>query len=132
MKTNFDQYTKNVEECNKELDHYYTPDSVKLFRPPYGKMTSRQSRYLRSNYGIVMWDNLIGDFDPSLSASNCLKIATSNIRPGSIVVFHDSQKAFGTLIEVLPEYLKVLHEKGLKSEALTQKELELHHLFKSN
>lgn len=124
-RSNFDDYIKNVDDCNSALGSYQSAHSPRLFRPPYGKITSRQSQHLRSNYKIIMWDNLIGDFDLTLSVEQCLSVALSNIRSGSIVVFHDSQKALNTLKEVLPEYLKALYSMGLKSKALGTNDLRL-------
>jgi hypothetical protein len=34
------------------------------------------------------------------------------VRPGSIIVFHDSEKAFGNLQAALPAVLKNLAERG--------------------
>jgi hypothetical protein len=45
-------------------------------------------------YTIIMWDVL--SFDANVSQEQCLANVLSNIRPGSILVFHDSLKAFKT------------------------------------
>lgn len=88
-----------------------------LFRPPYGRIKSSQSKGIRkamSNESskIVMWDVLSGDFDNSLSKEKCLDNVITKTKPGSILVFHDSEKAFTTLSYVLPEYLKFFSENG--------------------
>ena len=59
-----------------------------------------------------MWDVLSGDFDLSLSKENCLKNVLNNANDGSIVVFHDSEKAFKNLEYVLPRTLEYFTEKG--------------------
>ena len=61
-----------------------------------------------------MWDVLSGDFDTSRSAASCLENLKKNTRNGSIVVFHDSEKAQERLLEILPEYLEFLGSEGYK------------------
>jgi len=53
-----------------------------------------------------MWDVLSADFDMKISAEKCLENVLNNIRPGSIVVFHDSLKAEKNLRHVLPKVLE--------------------------
>jgi peptidoglycan/xylan/chitin deacetylase (PgdA/CDA1 family) len=90
-----------------------------LFRPPYGKLKKTQSRHLRSlGYRIVMWDVLSADFDRAISPEKCLRNVIKNIRPGSIVIFHDSEKAFGNLEYALPKTLEFLSENGFRCEAI--------------
>jgi peptidoglycan/xylan/chitin deacetylase (PgdA/CDA1 family) len=76
-----------------------------IFRPPYGRIRSRQARSLK-NYQIIMWDVLSGDFDVDVSKETCLRNVTANAGKGSVVVFHDSEKAMEKLRFVLPEVLK--------------------------
>ena len=71
-----------------------------------------------------MWDYLTGDFDAALSAKKCLNRAVANIRPGSIIVFHDSTKCYKIMQDVLPAYLETLYEKGYKSQAITDQYLQ--------
>ena len=61
---------------------------------------------------IIMWDVLSGDFDESLSKEKCLKNVIENATEGSIIVFHDSEKAFPKVEYVLPETLRFFSEKG--------------------
>jgi peptidoglycan-N-acetylglucosamine deacetylase len=84
----------------------------KLFRPPYGKIKLSQSKKLRKlGYKIIMWDVLSADFDTTISPEKCLENVLKNIESGSIIVFHDSQKAFKNLKYVLPKTLEFLKEK---------------------
>ena len=55
------------------------------------------------------------DFDESLSPEDCAQNVIRNVQPGSIVVFHDSEKAWPKLKNALPEVLKHLNEQGIKS-----------------
>lgn len=92
-----------------------------LFRPPYGRLKSKQAQFLQRHYRIVMWDVLSGDFDPSISADQCFNNVIQNAQEGSIVVFHDSQKAWSKLYEVLPKVLAYYTAKGYKFEILQEK-----------
>ncbi|MDX1666075.1 MAG: polysaccharide deacetylase family protein [Saprospiraceae bacterium] len=94
-----------------------------LFRPPYGRMMPRQVQFLQRHYRIVMWDVLSGDFDPQLTAEQCLENVLSNAGPGSIVVFHDSLKAKDKLQYVLPKVLDHFAAQGYTFEKLSEKAL---------
>jgi hypothetical protein len=65
-----------------------------------------------------MWDVLSADFDQTITKEKCLKNVISNIKPGSIVVFHDSVKAFKNLEYALPIVLNYLTENHYQCEAL--------------
>jgi hypothetical protein len=52
-----------------------------------------------------MWDVLSGDFDFSVSKEKCLEHVLNETKPGSIIVFHDSEKAREKLVFALPELL---------------------------
>jgi peptidoglycan/xylan/chitin deacetylase (PgdA/CDA1 family) len=94
-------------------------DSVKLFRPPYGKLTSTQAaKILKNDYQIVMWDVLSYDFDQEISEGICLENVEKHLEPGSIVVFHDSLKAEKNLRFTLPKLLTVLESKSWRSKRI--------------
>lgn len=101
---------------NIELAGQHIPS--KLFRPPYGRMTRQLAREVAKTHKIIMWSVLSGDFDTKISgekvAQNCIK----HIEPGSIVVFHDSAKAWPRLRIALPEVLNHFSEMGYRFEAL--------------
>ena|SRR5690554_1028930 len=115
------EYIDNTEKCQeiiKENSKLRIQNS-KLFRPPYGKIRPRQSKVLRKKgYKIIMWDVLSVDYDSTLSKEQCLENVLRNIESGSIVVFHDSLKAFPRLGYVLPKVLHFLEEKNYRPEIL--------------
>ena len=85
----------------------------KLFRPPYGRIGNKQSKLiLAANFKIVMWTVLSKDYNRKISREECLKNVLNNSRNGSIVVFHDSKKAFENLQYTLPRILEFYSEKG--------------------
>lgn len=104
-------YFRNVRRCAQKVD---SP----LFRPPYGKLKPKQIEFLVRHYNIVMWDVLSGDFDPTQSGEECYDNVIQNIRPGSIVVFHDSLKSFERLEYVLPKTLDWLSQNGYSMKAI--------------
>ena len=94
-----------------------------LFRPPYGRITSFQAKNLRTvmkgeQSRVIMWDVLSGDFDMDITNERCLSNVILNAGPGSIVVFHDSQKALQKLQYVLPRVLEFFAEKGYSFNAI--------------
>ena len=114
--TSFSDYMENIARCEAALAD---ANSKRLFRPPYGKLTRAQFRAVKKlGYRIVMWDVLSADFDTSITPQQCLQNVLQNIRPGSIVIFHDSEKAAPNLRHALPATLDYLKKKGLKAVAL--------------
>jgi peptidoglycan/xylan/chitin deacetylase (PgdA/CDA1 family) len=89
-----------------------------LFRPPYGHLTREQAHALRARYKVVMWDILSADFDPALTADQCERNVMTRLRPGSIIVFHDSLKAWPRLQGALPRVLTQAADDGYRFEAL--------------
>jgi peptidoglycan-N-acetylglucosamine deacetylase len=90
-----------------------------FFRPPYGRIKNSQAVKLsqalqREESCIVMWDVLSADFDTSISPEQCLYNVLENVSAGSIIVFHDSEKAFNSLKYALPGTLKYLKQEGFR------------------
>jgi len=108
--TNNELYLEDVAEASKYIE-------TNLFRPPYGRIKSSQVRGLKEalktqSAKIVMWDVLSGDFDESISNEKCLDNVIHKSRAGSIVVFHDSEKAFPRLKYTLPVALDFFANSG--------------------
>jgi peptidoglycan/xylan/chitin deacetylase (PgdA/CDA1 family) len=88
-----------------------------LFRPPYGRIKTQQAKMLKQamnneNIRIIMWDVLSADFDTEFSPQQCLQNVLKNTTNGSIVVFHDSEKAFRNLKYSFPRAIKHLSDEG--------------------
>lgn len=113
--TDSQTYLENFKKADKVLN---TP----LFRPPYGRIKREQIKLLkqaRPDVQIIMWDVLCGDFDMSLKKEEALKNVLKNVKPGSIVLFHDSVKAFLKLEYVLPRAMEYWSKEGYTFDALT-------------
>ncbi|HEV7782935.1 MAG TPA: polysaccharide deacetylase family protein [Chitinophagaceae bacterium] len=107
-KTDTPTYLADVAAASQHIDS-------DLFRPPYGRIRLLQSKGINEamknkSTKIVMWDVLSGDFDNSVAKEKCLERSVSKARPGSIIVFHDNDKAFPTLEYVLPRFLLSISE----------------------
>lgn len=85
----------------------------KLFRPPYGKMNPKQHRKLKAlGFTTIFWSHISYDFDKTLPLETCLHNLKKAIKPGAIIVFHDSEKAFHRLQHLLPEILDYLKQEN--------------------
>jgi len=115
-KTSNDLYMKDIALASKEINS-------NLFRPPYGRITSFQAKNLKAvmlgkETKVIMWDVLSADFDLDCTPEQCLANVILPTVPGSIIVFHDSEKAFPKLQYALPRMLKYFSEKGYSFKSL--------------
>jgi peptidoglycan/xylan/chitin deacetylase (PgdA/CDA1 family) len=113
--TDSQTYLENFLKADEVLD---TP----LFRPPYGRIKREQIKLLkqaRPDLKIIMWDVLSGDFDMALKKEEALKNVLNNVQDGSIVLFHDSVKAFHKLEHVLPLAMEYWSKEGYTFAALS-------------
>jgi peptidoglycan/xylan/chitin deacetylase (PgdA/CDA1 family) len=119
-------HTHNHLSGKKTGDKEYFDDIVNaaqiidssLFRPPYGEITAFQANSLQAKFKIIMWTVLSADFDIKITGEKCLQNVVKNTKTGSIIVFHDSEKAFKRLEYALPKALQQFSEKGYVMEAL--------------
>ena len=109
--TDAENYLNDVELCSSFVQS-------DLYRPPYGRLKPQQAEAIRHQYKIVMWDILSGDFDQSITAEQCYQNVIQNLKPGSIIVFHDNIKSFEVLKQVLPRVLQYCQLHGLTSKPL--------------
>jgi peptidoglycan/xylan/chitin deacetylase (PgdA/CDA1 family) len=113
-KTDDATYLDNFEQCQRLT-------GSKLFRPPYGRIKKSQIRQIRERYpdmNIIMWDVLSGDFDLKLTPESCYHNVDKYVENGSIIVFHDSLKAFERLQYALPRSIADLKAKGYQFRTL--------------
>ena len=111
-----DVYMKDILEASRHIDS-------SLFRPPYGRITTFQAKNLSAamkgkKVKVIMWEVLSADFDESITAIQSLQNVVFKSTPGSIIVFHDSEKAFSKLQYVLPRVLQFFSDKKYRFEAL--------------
>ncbi len=117
-KTQKNKYAQDILDAENIIAKHDYLD-LKLFRPPYGKLSSNQSKdLLKKGYKIIMWDVLSADFDTGILKEQCLHNVLDHLSPGSIVVFHDSIKAEEKLHFVLPKVLQFIAEKGWNCQSI--------------
>ena len=88
-----------------------------LFRPPYGRIKRSQIKQLHDRQ-LIMWSHLSWDFDQKVDRERSVtKLSTA--KAGSILVFHDSIKAFENLKAILPPLLQHFQQRGLKMNPLS-------------
>ncbi len=104
-------YLRDIRKCDAIF-------KSNLFRPPYGRLSKKQSNALTKDYKVIMWDVLSGDFDSNLSGEECYKAVVNNVENGSIIVFHDSKKAAPRLKIALPKVLEELTARGFKFKSI--------------
>jgi peptidoglycan/xylan/chitin deacetylase (PgdA/CDA1 family) len=111
-KTDYELYINNFDQCTSVLP------KTKLFRPPYGKIRKRQANYILNTHKIIMWDVISGDFAENMSKDVCLEKCIKHTESGTIIVFHDSIKAYDKMSYILPRYIEYFKEKGFSFEPL--------------
>ncbi len=119
-KTSNESYFQNILNAAKYIDS-------NLFRPPYGRITRWQVQSLQrleekslsyDYFKIIMWSLLSGDFDTSLSPYRCAQNVILSAKPGSIIVFHDSAKAWDRMSYALPKVLEYFSKEEYSFKSL--------------
>ncbi len=102
----FKTYLKDVELCGDWV-------TSELFRPPHGILFPWQIGKLKRKFKkIIMWDVLTMDYRQDLSPQQVFENLKKNVRSGSIIVFHDSLKAWNRIEIALPKSLEYLSNEG--------------------
>lgn len=112
-KTNDKTYFENIAKASKYIDTVF-------FRPPYGRITRFQATQAADKLGftIVMWSVLSADFDTRISPQKCWNNVKRAAGNGSIIVFHDSEKAMERMKFALTQTLDYFSAKGFVFEKL--------------
>lgn len=104
-----------------------------LFRPPHGRIKFSQIRNLKKDFKIVAWTVISYDWDKSLTPDDCFENVIKNADDGSIIVFHDSEKAVNNMIPALTKVLEYYTDKGYTFEKLgVRNEVETFQCFHKN
>lgn len=90
--------------------------SSKIFRPPFGRLSLKQSRNVSKSYKIVFWDIMAYDFDIAFGRDRSLKVLKEKIRPGSIIALHDKETSCAN--SILEEFIVFAKSKGYRFELL--------------
>ena len=106
LKTQKNEYFESVNKASALIES-------ELFRPPYGKITPFQFKYIFSvlKKKVIFWTWLAYDFDAKLTGKEIIKKA-ERIKGGDILVFHDSSKAQKNLQETLETIILMLQKRN--------------------
>ncbi|MBD5230985.1 MAG: polysaccharide deacetylase family protein [Bacteroidales bacterium] len=96
----------------KEALQYLPAGAATLFRPPHGLMRPSQRRALLRAGRIVLYDVLTRDYAPAVTAADIERTVRRLVRPGSIIVLHDSLRSIHKLRTALPRLLSHLTAEG--------------------
>lgn len=113
-KTGTEKYVENILEARKYIN---SP----LFRPPYGRITPFQVKQIKKvipQAQIIMWDVLSADFDTAIKGEDCVQNVVFKAKAGSIIVFHDSTKAWDRLEYSLPRVLEYFRKQKLSMDSI--------------
>ena len=103
----------------KYLDNIHKAAPVtsrSLFRPPYGRLRISQYKEIRKAFKIVFWDLMAYDFDRRFGSEKTLAVLKKMIRPGSVIVLHDSPRS--TVPEFLEQFIEFATGEGYRFEIL--------------
>lgn len=114
LKTPDEAFLANVEKAATYVDS-------KFMRPPHGWLRKSQYRELTKDYEVVMWDLISRDYKEKTSPKAVVSNVMNFVRPGSIIIFHDSVKAQKNLRPALPVVIKKLKEEGYQFTLLPEK-----------
>ncbi len=89
-----------------------------LLRPPHGRITPAQIRRLKKDYRLIAWSVISYDWDKSLTPDECLENVIKKSYDGSIIVFHDSEKAVCNMIPTLTKVLQYYSDRGFTFERI--------------
>ncbi len=103
------------------LDNVYKAHELiqsTLFRPPHGLLRWAQSRVLRGQFAIIMYDLVTRDYSKKLTGEQVFANVKRYARNGSIIVFHDSLKAERNMKYALPRAIEWLQEQGYNFDSI--------------
>ncbi len=116
-KTSKSEYLQNV-QLSTRITEEVLGVTPKVFRPPYGLITSSQAKELTKVFDLVMWDVLSGDYQQRINPEQVKSKTRHWCSPGSIVLYHDQQKTRDILPKVLPDFLEFLIFADLHSSSI--------------
>lgn len=100
-------FAENIERCCRLISSH-------IVRPPYGRMTLSQYLWLKKRYKLVLWDVMAYDFEKDISVDTVVANVCNNVRNGSVIVFHDTERTKKVLVSALPIILYKLKDYSFK------------------
>ncbi|TLX73033.1 polysaccharide deacetylase family protein [Labilibacter sediminis] len=109
---NKETYFKNIDKAADLIDS-------DLFRPPHGQIYPWYMKPLKDKFKkVVMWDILSFDYNHKLAGEKVFNNVKRNLKPGSIIVFHDSVKAEKNMKYAFPKTMELIAERKYKTSII--------------
>ncbi|MDE6097253.1 MAG: polysaccharide deacetylase family protein [Muribaculaceae bacterium] len=105
MKVESKRYLDDIEESDRLI-------ASPLFRPPHGILRWKQARAVKQRYNLIMYDVVSRDYSRRLGPEQVVDNVRRHARNGSIIVFHDSLKAWRNVSVALPRVIEWLKSEG--------------------
>lgn len=102
----------NAKKFISNIDKAHELIKSPFFRPPYGKINPFQYHVIKQKYNLVLWTDMPGDFDASVSKERLLKRLLNTIKPSRVVVLHDDRRVMDKLIYALPKFIEEAKRQG--------------------
>jgi peptidoglycan/xylan/chitin deacetylase (PgdA/CDA1 family) len=113
---NSNEYFNEYLQCENVIKQIGT--SSVGFRPPYGRINNFIYTKLINYTKIYMWTFISGDYNRNNNPNSIIKSAKKNIKNGSILIFHDSKKAFPILSNILEPILEYCTQNNFEFKTL--------------
>lgn len=114
-----DRSAEIVEQITGERPNYY--------RPPWGILNMGDFIFLRKAYRIILWSVMAWDWNRKVGSDRLRNILLKNIKPGSIILLHDSGDTPGAdedapkyMLQGLAEVFEEIREKEYKCVRIDQ------------
>jgi len=121
-----DELEKEIRDAEKAIKNI-TGQTVRYFRPPKAWLTAEEKRKIEQmGYKIVLW-NLNSKDWVTFDDKYIIKYILQHIRPGDIILFHDSGGVFTTeggdrheTVRTIPKLVEKLKERGYQFVTITE------------
>jgi peptidoglycan-N-acetylglucosamine deacetylase len=105
------EYLGDIERCDQLLRPRVKMQPTS-FRPPYAQLTVRQGLGILYRRPIVLWDVNSMDYRSNENSESIADRVIQNMRPGSIVLLHDSLLTNQKTIRALPKIVLAAQQRG--------------------
>jgi len=92
-----------------------------LYRPVKGDINKKQAKYVQQSNVLVMWSYLSYDWDKSYPVQRIIKSFENGLGESDIAVFHENDKTKDRIMEIIPEVVGIVRDKGLNFAPLPHK-----------
>jgi len=119
-------FASEIKDAEKAIKNA-TGQTTKYFRPPKAWLTSKEKQKIKAmGYKIILWTLNSKDW-VTFDDKYIIKYILRHIKPGDIILFHDSGGAFTTeggdrheTVRTIPILVEKLREKGYKFVTITE------------